>query len=290
MKYFIDLEASQYNEKIISIGCVDEFGRTFYSLVRPTSKKVITEFITNLTGLTYDVLSEAPTAEKVFSDFAKWLGDSAFNEQSNFYVYGNADKTYLSKTLKILESFSSKKTCVYIIDNLVDYCESKIKNKFKSELALVTLLSFYRKDYISSQQHNALEDACWLREVYNYVENDANEYSESFTNNIREKYPKIKVEYPKKDTKNAEQHKKIPMKTNEKDTISGTLIGQRVSNQGNFNGKPKKFYKWSTAVFYIMKLRAKKNKNEIPYEEILINIKRTSANGGIYNRYKWTLE
>ena len=54
MKYFIDFEASQFAEEIISVGCVDELGRSFYSLVRPRRPQKVTGFITNLTGITRD--------------------------------------------------------------------------------------------------------------------------------------------------------------------------------------------------------------------------------------------
>ena len=50
MRYFIDFEASQFAEEIISVGCVDESGRSFYSLVRPKKPKKVTDFITKLTG------------------------------------------------------------------------------------------------------------------------------------------------------------------------------------------------------------------------------------------------
>ena len=52
MRYFIDFEASQFAEEIISVGCVDESGRSFYSLVRPKKPKKVTDFITKLTGIT----------------------------------------------------------------------------------------------------------------------------------------------------------------------------------------------------------------------------------------------
>lgn len=35
MKYFVDFEATQFAGEIISIGCVREDGKTFYSLVAP---------------------------------------------------------------------------------------------------------------------------------------------------------------------------------------------------------------------------------------------------------------
>ena len=43
MKYFIDFEATQFTGVIISVGCINENGDEFYSLVKPD--KPITKFI-----------------------------------------------------------------------------------------------------------------------------------------------------------------------------------------------------------------------------------------------------
>ena len=67
MRYFIDFEASQFAEEIISVGCVDESGRSFYSLVRPKKPKKVTDFITKLTGITREEVLAAATADEVFS-------------------------------------------------------------------------------------------------------------------------------------------------------------------------------------------------------------------------------
>ena len=67
MKYFIDFEAMQFSNEIISVGCVSENGEKFYSLVQPKKAKKITDFITTLTGITYEDLDCAPSADKVFS-------------------------------------------------------------------------------------------------------------------------------------------------------------------------------------------------------------------------------
>lgn len=69
MKYFIDFEAMQFSNEIISVGCVSENGEKFYSLVQPQKAEKITEFITSLTGITYEELFSAPSADKVFSEF-----------------------------------------------------------------------------------------------------------------------------------------------------------------------------------------------------------------------------
>ena len=39
MNYFIDFEATQFSNDIISIGCIDENGEEFYSLINPGEGK-----------------------------------------------------------------------------------------------------------------------------------------------------------------------------------------------------------------------------------------------------------
>lgn len=71
MKYFIDFEATQFSEEIISVGCKREDGETFYALVRPIEGK-ITPFITNLTGITAEMVEEAMSPDTVFEMFYDW--------------------------------------------------------------------------------------------------------------------------------------------------------------------------------------------------------------------------
>lgn len=59
MKYFIDFEATENSNEIISVGCVDENGGEFYSLVQPHKIEKLTEFITDLTGITTEDLQNA---------------------------------------------------------------------------------------------------------------------------------------------------------------------------------------------------------------------------------------
>lgn len=69
MKYFIDFEATQFSQEIISIGCVREDGKNFYSLIKPKKLSGITDFITSLTGITKDMVREAPNSDEVFKNF-----------------------------------------------------------------------------------------------------------------------------------------------------------------------------------------------------------------------------
>ena len=71
MKYFIDFEAMQFSNYIISVGCVREDGKEFYSLVHTpeNTNKNVSKFITDLTGITTEMVEAAPSPEEVFNKF-----------------------------------------------------------------------------------------------------------------------------------------------------------------------------------------------------------------------------
>ena len=113
MNFFIDFEANQFTNEIISIGCVAENGATFYALVKPISKKKPSKFITELTGITKEMLAHADTADKVFKNFYLWR--KRFPSTDNkYYVYGNCDIEFCYKTLRKMEDVSAKKTLLNI--------------------------------------------------------------------------------------------------------------------------------------------------------------------------------
>ena len=64
MKYFIDFEAAQFSNEIIAIGCVREDGVEFQSYVKANKK--ITEFITQLTGITQEMVDQIQTKAEEF--------------------------------------------------------------------------------------------------------------------------------------------------------------------------------------------------------------------------------
>ena len=67
MKFYLDLEAARFSNYIISIGCVCENGKTFSTFVKLPKKKKVDKFITELTGITNDMLRNAPTADEAFN-------------------------------------------------------------------------------------------------------------------------------------------------------------------------------------------------------------------------------
>ena len=163
MNYFIDFEASQFAEEIISVGCVAENGRSFYSLVRPKKPKKVTEFITKLTGITREELVTAPGADEVFAKLYDWLDKS---EAVKFYCYGDCDRRFALNTIASVTDFRAQMALSLIIANIVDFSSELRKHfKMKRSIGLAKAVSYYRGEDVV-QRHNSLDDAVYLREVF----------------------------------------------------------------------------------------------------------------------------
>ncbi len=163
MNYYIDFEATQFSGEIISVGCVDENGRQFYSLVQPASADTVTEFIEKLTGIRREELDAAPTANEAFACFLQWVDHG---EIARFYCYGDSDAYFLDKTLAHLTDFTAQLGLCLIRSSLTDYA-TEIKKHFalKHSIALKKVAAHYRGQAVE-QTHNSLEDALLLKEVY----------------------------------------------------------------------------------------------------------------------------
>lgn len=166
MKYFIDFEATQYSNEIISIGCIRENGEEFYSLVNPGKK--ITPFITNLTGITNEMLINAPSPEVVFKDFFNWCAEYE-EDLPVFYCYGNCDINFVRKNFNNSKNFKAKSILGYIYSGLFDY-EPAVRKHFGliQAVSLSKVASYYQEAEVT-QTHNALEDAKMLKFVYEQI-------------------------------------------------------------------------------------------------------------------------
>lgn len=165
MKYFVDFEATQFSNEIIEIGCVREDGQEFKSYVQ--AKRKLTDFIINLTGITQDMVDNAPTSDEVFSSFYQWLkGDTNIE----FYCYGNSDIDFVRKNLSKSTNFEAQAALSMIGMALNDYATS-VKKHFGliKPIGLVKVLAHYRGVESIEQSHDALEDAKFLKEVFEYI-------------------------------------------------------------------------------------------------------------------------
>lgn len=165
MKYFVDFEATQFSNEIIEIGCVREDGEEFKSYVNADKK--LTQFIINLTGITQEIVDNAPSSDEVFARFYEWLkGDTDIE----FYCYGNSDIDFVKKNLRKSKNFEAQAALSMIGMALNDYAVS-VKKHFGliKPIGLVKVLAHYRGVESIEQNHDALEDAKFLKEVFDYI-------------------------------------------------------------------------------------------------------------------------
>ena len=167
MKYFIDFEATQFSNEIISVGCVREDGETFYSLVNVQRNK-ITPFITDLTGISKDDVEIAPSSDEVFENLYDWLSQD--KSKAQFFCYGNNDIGFIRRNLNKTNSIKAQMALSLIAFNLVDYSKTVVRHfGLIKSIALIKVLAHYRQEEEIEQNHNALEDALFLKEVYEKI-------------------------------------------------------------------------------------------------------------------------
>lgn len=167
MNFYIDFEANK-DKEIISIGCISESGKKFYSLVKPHSK--LDHMIQRLTGITQEGLDNALPAEEVFSNFLHFVFTSRNRDVNNlFFVYGNNDKNFISKTKEVNEDYLTKRVLDYISDNLID-CSKVIARAFgRKSVALERAYLAINGEKVVA--HNALNDAMMLKYVWENYKN-----------------------------------------------------------------------------------------------------------------------
>lgn len=168
MNFYLDFEATQFAQRIISIGCVTETGDSFYTLVKPVDGDKINAFITNLTGISAAMIEEkglAPEeALKKLRYFIQTHQDS--EEPSFFYTYGCSDKDFLNHTIKHCDDFDfNEKNWFYsLAASFIDYT-TFVNRFFKTKTISLKKAAAWFKGEEIIQKHNALEDADILRFV-----------------------------------------------------------------------------------------------------------------------------
>lgn len=170
MNFYLDFEATRFSNRIISIGCIAENGNTFSTLVKPSDKKKVDKFITELTGITNEMLADAPSADEAFTELYNFFVANSDGKEPIYYVYGNSDADFLRATARHMNDTLACVTAQAIAGNLIDYA-AVVKQFFavKSDMALrkVYMLIQAEKDLV--QKHDALEDAKMLETVVSHL-------------------------------------------------------------------------------------------------------------------------
>lgn len=166
MNFYLDFEATQFSERIISIGCIADNGASFKTLVKPVKNEKVNAFITQLTGITNEMLENAPTADEAFNAFCDFVKTNNESGVPAYYCYGSSDKNFIQHTVSGMSDFHAIMFASSIQALMVDY--SAVVKKYLSTrgLSLKKLVALIRHVDEVEQNHDALDDAIMLKECY----------------------------------------------------------------------------------------------------------------------------
>ena len=206
MRIFLDFEATQPEQEIISIGACSDNHRTFYEMVKPQFSTV-SKYITEMTGITNEDLETAYDLDTALDDLFTWC----YNQESNitkwhFYSYGEGDVDFLKHSLCNVKSQNSLIIASLIIATMQDYSK-QVFNYFRGTTSLIKAFNYF-KDLDNKQKHNALEDAEMLADVFMKINEqnplDTNPFIEKRIEEINYTFPSGKF-YCKSTGKNAKE-------------------------------------------------------------------------------------
>lgn len=164
MNFYIDFEATQPGNEIISIGAVSGDGATFSCLVKPVASE-ITPFITELTGITVEKVKYGVSIDQAIDDLWSWMlrHESAIAAW-NVYSYGNSDADFLKVSMKTTSTPGTLLRMSYLATILQD-ATTQINRYFNGRISLIHAYN-YIQTQATAQAHDALEDAKMLQVVF----------------------------------------------------------------------------------------------------------------------------
>jgi DNA polymerase III epsilon subunit-like protein len=168
MNFYIDFEATQFTEEIISMGCVAENGNTLKCLVIPSNLKKVTGFITRLTGITREMIEQqGHSPDTAFNMLYQFVEENTSEgETPVFYCYGHMDKAFVKNTMKHMQDPDMILFASSVKSLMVDY-STTVKNYLSTNgLSLKKLVALIRHVEEVEQDHDALNDAMMLKECF----------------------------------------------------------------------------------------------------------------------------
>ena len=164
MNFYIDFEATQPEQEIISIGVYSDDEKSFYSLVKPQFSSV-SKYITDMTGITNEMLDKEYDLNVVLGDLYTWC----YNQESaivnwHFYSYGDSDVDFLKHSLPNITGENALIIASLMIATMKDYSKNVAKY-FRGTTSLIKAFN-YLEELEKQQKHNALDDAKMLADVF----------------------------------------------------------------------------------------------------------------------------
>lgn len=169
MNIYLDFEATQPKQEIISIGAVAENGSTFYSLVKPQLSS-IDKFISNMIHISPEELEQAKTIDQVLIDFDMWVYELEPDiMKCRFISYGN-DSQFVKSTIPAITDEHAFITAAVLLLKIEDSTKDTFKF-FHGSISLINAFNYIQEE-ANKQKHDSLEDAIMLKKVYEYMLNN----------------------------------------------------------------------------------------------------------------------
>lgn len=164
MNFYVDFEATQPEQEIISIGVYSDNEESFYALVKPQFSKV-SKYITDMTGITNEMLEDRYDFDTALNDMYIWCANQETNLNDwHFYSYGDGDIDFLKHTMRNIETERPLVLASIMIATMKDYSQDVTKY-FRGTTSLIKAFN-YLKSLENKQRHNALEDAKMLADIF----------------------------------------------------------------------------------------------------------------------------
>lgn len=166
MNFFIDFEAHQPSNHILSIGCVATKESDYFYRICQCPNEKVSNFITELTGITQDIINQQGVSyNEAFCQLFDYIKIFQIdNVAPKFYVYGNEDSTFIKATLKYLTNPVAYATASMVLAGMVDLSQSVCQHLMTNGISLKRALELVRQEEVV-QRHNALDDAIMLEEL-----------------------------------------------------------------------------------------------------------------------------
>ena len=263
MNFYLDFEATQFSERVISIGCVCDNGNEFYTLVRPPKGDKVNGFITRLTGITQEMVKNADIADVAFIALRSFVRKNSNGQKPHFFVYGSSDASFLRKTMSTMIDKEAKNFVSRLSASLVNYCPTAGRFFGVSQIGLAKACAKFRGEEIV-QRHNALEDAELLQELVYMINN----YGETLLTDFEP--TSVKTPKPPKST----QPKEKP--------ITGKIL-----MYGHAKSQNQKVYENFESILDIVYLRTKASMPLTNRKTVKKNLAKAIKNGTPYCGWLW---
>ena len=136
MNFYVDFEATQPEQEIISIGVYSDNEESFYALVKPQFSTV-SKYITDMTGITNEMLEDRYDFDTALNDMYIWCANQESNLNDwHFYSYGDGDIDFLKHTMRNIETERPLVLASIMIATMKDYSQD-VTRYFVAQLHLL---------------------------------------------------------------------------------------------------------------------------------------------------------